>query len=110
MQYLVNYTDSLTVGDAGAVANLSCSTDDTTLLHQFCYRVNIGHLVGLMDIENFALHSYISEYHRNDNPHVPASDFSRWLNTTSLNPGVKNAIHDNTVMAILQYIIETKLL
>ena len=110
MHYLANYTDSMILTDAGSSSNLSsCSADEVTLLHQYCYRTNVGHLLGMMDIENFALHSYISAYHRNDVPHVPASDFSRWLNTTSLHPGIKSAIHANTVMAILQYIIGTKI-
>ena len=113
IHYLANFTDSMTLNEdeLSLESNSSyCSGDEVTLLHHYCYRVNIGHLLGMMDIESFALHSYISEYHRNDVPHVPAADFSRWLNTTSLLPGVKNAIHDNTVMAILQYIVETKLL
>jgi hypothetical protein len=108
LQYMVRQGVAITPGENSNFYNCSAGSE-MTLLHHFCYRMNIANLIGIVDVADFALHSYITEYYSGEYPPVPGANFTRWLDTSSLPLSIRNSIHENTVIALLQYIIKTKL-
>ena len=108
MQFLINSTDSMAPGEAANISS-NCSADEMTLLHHYCYRSNLANLRETMKIGTRPLFSYITDYYSNANPPISEANYTRWLETSSLDPSIRNSIHESTVMAILQYIIESTL-
>lgn len=110
--YLANHTEAVSLGTSNTFTYSSncSSTESINILEQYCYRTKAEHLTEILFVRQYALHSYISNYHIDDRHHVPATSFDRWLNSSSIDPGAKGAIHGNTIMAILQHLIDTKIL
>ena len=109
LQYMVRQGVAITPGENSDFYNNCSATGEMTLLHHFCYRMNIANLIGLVNVGDFALPSYITEYYSGEYPPVAGANFTRWLDTSALPLSIRNSIHENTVIALLQYIIRTKL-
>lgn len=111
MKYLASQTNALVITDPTySIENITCSSEEITPLHQYCFRARISRLRSMTDIRNMALYDYATEYHRNDDPHVPATNIGRWLNTSSIPPSTRDTVYRDMVMAILQYIIDMDLI
>ena len=111
MKYLVSQTSALITTHPIANISCTCAVSDITLLHQYCFRAKIARLRSITDIRNIALYVYATEYHKDDNPHVPATNVGSWLNNaTSIPPNTRETIYRDMVMAILQDIIDMDLI
>ena len=97
MEYLVTETDAMTGTDDFS----SCLPRDLTPLHRYCYHFQVTNLVTLTDIAQFALYNYITMYHEDDEVQLPASNLTRWRETSSIPSGNTNS----ALMALVQYVM-----